>query len=161
MLFRSEGKIKPTRRTRLHGSTPLEIISTYNAEIRGICNYYSLASNFNTLNYFSYLMEYSCLKTLAGKHKSKISKIKEKYKDGKGKWGIPYETKRGFMRSYIAKLSDCRNSNEFNDIIGNAETMYRLSRNSFESRLIANECELCGTTNAKQYEIHHVNKVKT
>ena len=54
-----------------------------------------LASNYRNLNYFSYLMEYSCLKTLAWKHKCKLSKIYDKYRIGAKRWGIPYETKSG------------------------------------------------------------------
>lgn len=42
----------------------VEITDSYNAQTRGICNYYSMASNYSKLSYFVYLMEYSCLKTL-------------------------------------------------------------------------------------------------
>ncbi len=155
-----DGVIMPIKRTRILHCTSLEIVNTFNAELRGLSNYYSLASNFNSLNYFSYLMEYSCLKTLANKHKSTIGQIKEKYKDGNGKWGIPYETKKGYKRCYIAKYSDCRKRKSISDIIPDTESIYRLSKTTFESRLAAKECELCGTTESKQYEIHHVNKVK-
>ena len=154
------GTIEPIERTKLANCTPLEIVSTYNAELRGICNYYSLASNFSSLNYFSYLMEYSCLKTLARKHKCSIGKIKARYKDGKGKWGIPYDTKKGEKRCYFATFSDCKESKTSGDIIINAESIYKLSRTTFESRLAAKECELCGTTEAEAYEMHHTNKVK-
>jgi hypothetical protein len=34
------------------------------------------------------------------------------------------------------------------------------SRITFESRLKAKQCELCGTKESERYEIHHVNKVK-
>ena len=69
------GEIKPWTRLALTRCSDLEIVTAYNAELRGICNYYSLASNFGKLNYFAYLMEYSCLKTLACKHKTTIAKI--------------------------------------------------------------------------------------
>lgn len=157
---KEDGTIEPIRRTRLSHCTPLEIVNTYNAELRGIANYYSLASNFHKLHYFAYLMEYSCLKTLAGKHKSKIGKTKDKYKDGKGNWGIPYETKTGKKRRYFAKYSDSKNCKAAIDTIQSIEAMNRLSTTTWESRLKAKECELCGNAEAKQYEIHHVNKVK-
>ena len=60
-----DGTLFPIHRKPLVSNTDLEIIMTYNAELRGICNYYSMASNFSKLSYFAYLMEYSCLKTLA------------------------------------------------------------------------------------------------
>ena len=68
----------PVHRKYLIGLTDLEIVSVYNAELRGICNYYGMASNFCKLHYFAYLMEYSCLKTLASKHKTSLSKIIDK-----------------------------------------------------------------------------------
>ena len=138
----------------------LEIIATYNSELRGICNYYNLASNYCQLRYFAYLMEYSCLKTLAAKHNTKISKIIAKFKDGKGGWGIPYETKSGKKRCYFAKYSDCKDSKDGTDNISNAAVIYGYSRNTLEERLKAKVCELCGDTNAEYYEIHHVHKVK-
>lgn len=43
-----------------------------------------LPAIFYKLCYFSYLMEYSCLKTLASKHKCTIAKVVEKFKDHYG-----------------------------------------------------------------------------
>lgn len=119
-----------------------------------------MASNFNKLNYFAYLMEYSCLKTLASKHKCSCGQIKDKYKDGKGKWGIPYETKQGEKRCYFAQYAECKNVKNASDKISGKTTLYAYTKTSFESRLAAKVCELCGTTAAQSYEIHHVHKVK-
>ena len=155
-----DGQLSPIHRPELLGCTELEIVSTYNSELRGICNYYNLASNFCHLNYFSYLMEYSCLKTLANKRKASISKIKNMFKDGKGSWGIPYETKKGKKRCYFVKYSDCKKSANVSDVIDNSAILFRHSVNTFEGRLAAKFCELCGTTESRYYEIHHINKVK-
>jgi len=154
------GAFFPVHRSALLQLTDLEIVSVYNAELRGICNYYSMASNFNKLSYFAYLMEYSCYKTLANKHKSKISKVKAMYKDGRGGWGIPYETKKGKKRCYFAKFSDCKDAINPIDTVSNAAVVYGFSSNTFENRLKAKICELCGTTDSDHYEIHHVNKLK-
>ncbi len=154
------GNIYPNVRKELLHCSDLEIISAYNAEVRGICNYYSLACNINDLGYFTYLMEYSCLKTFAHKYKCSLPKIITKFKDGKGQWGVPYETKQGKKRSYFVKLSDCRKSIVFSDNINNSAVMYKSSRTTLEKRLKACVCELCGTTTAEHYEIHHVHKVK-
>ena len=158
---RKSGEIVPVSRAALLRCTELEIVSQYNAELRGICNYYSIASNYNILNYFSYLMEYSCLKTLAHKLRSNCGKVKVKYKDGNGKWGIPYETKTGKKRCYLAKHSDCRNVTVASDNLPNTSKMlHGYIGTTLESRLSAKVCELCGTSEAEYYEIHHVNKVK-
>lgn len=156
---KDNGKYEPCRRPRLLNRTDLEILAVYNAELRGICNYYGLASNFNKLIYFNYLMEYSCLKTLANKHRSKISKIRGMYKDGTGTWGVPYQTKRGQKRMCFAKYVDCKGK-KFTDIIPQQAKNYSHDVTTMESRLKAKQCELCGCTDSEKYEIHHVNKVK-
>ncbi len=154
------GNCYPIVRTEMLHCTELEIVSSYNAELRGICNYYALASNFNKLNYFAYLMEYSCLKTLAAKHQSSIRKITRKYKDGNGKWGIPYQTKTGGKIAYFADYRKCKSGKDMVDTITQIAFKNRYSRTTFDKRLAAKQCDICGTTEAEQYEVHHVQKVK-
>ena len=157
---KDDGSLFPVHRKYMVALTDLEIVSVYNAELRGICNYYGMASNFNKLSYFAYLMEYSCLKTLASKHKTSLSKTIDKYKDGTGRWGIPYETKQGSNRRYFANYADCKSSRMVTDYISNAAIVYGYAVNTLENRLKAKVCELCGTTESDHYEIHHVNKLK-
>lgn len=159
-IQKSDGTLFPVHRNSLLRLTDLEIVTVYNDELRGICNYYGMASNFNRLKYLSYLMKYSCLKTLAAKHKSSISKVVAMYKDGKGDWGVPYETKTGAKRRYFANYIDCKEAKNPTDIISNAAIIYGQSVTTLEKRLKARVCELCGTTESDHYEIHHVNKLK-
>lgn len=159
-IQKEDGSMFPVHRKYLIGLTDLEIISVYNAELRGICNYYGMASNFCKLHYFAYLMEYSCLKTLASKHKTSLSKIIDKFNDGTGKWGVPYETKLGNKRRYFANYADCKGKGSATDYISNAAVVYGYAVNTLENRLKAKVCELCGTTESNHYEVHHINKLK-
>lgn len=159
-IQKEDGSMFPVHRKYLIGLTDLEIVSVYNAELRGICNYYGMASNFCKLHYFSYLMEYSCLKTLASKHKTSLSKIIDKFNDGTGKWGVPYETKMGSKRRYFANYADCKGKGSATDYISNAAVVYGYAVNTLENRLKAKVCELCGTTESNHYEVHHINKLK-
>ncbi len=159
-IQKEDGSMFPVHRKYLIGLTDLEIVSVYNAELRGICNYYGMASNFCKLHYFSYLMEYSCLKTLASKHKTSLSKIIDKFNDGTGKWGVPYETKMGSKRRYFANYADCKGKGSATDYISNAAVVYGYAVNTLENRLKAKVCELCGTTESDHYEVHHINKLK-
>jgi hypothetical protein len=154
------GEIKPWTRLALTRCSDLEIVTAYNAELRGICNYYSLASNFGKLNYFAYLMEYSCLKTLACKHKTTIAKIIRRNKDGKGKWRIAYKNKKGDCYCYFANFSECKESSFSIDAIDTTAMKHTRTKTVFEQRLAAKVCELCGCTDAEHYDIHHVHKVK-
>ena len=156
-----DGHLFPTWRRNMICLTPLEIVTTYNSELRGLCNYYGMASNFNSLQYFAYLMEYSCLKTLAAKAGSTLSQIRAKYKDGKGGWGIPYSTKQGEKRRYFADYRESQTKKQSCvDSVANKRVIYNNARNSLETRLKAKVCELCGSTEAQCYQVHHVHKVK-
>ena len=160
VVCQGQGRLWPIKRHSLLNLTDLEIISIYNAELRGICNYYNMASNFGKLAYFAYLMEYSCLKTFAAKYKCSTKKVIAKFQDGSGKWGIPYETKTGMKRGYFAKWQNCKEIEGASDIKAKALAVFAQSVTTFEARLKAKTCEVCGTTESKRFEIHHVNKLK-
>jgi len=155
-----DGEIEHIARKYLYRCTDLEIVDTYNSELRGICNYYGIASNFISLNYFAYLMEYSCLKTLAGKHKTTSKQIRDKFPTGTGGWGIPYETAKGQKCRTFAKYTECKGSDSFNDVIVEYAIRHAGTKTTLEKRLAAQVCELCGKTNTP-LAMHHVNKVKT
>lgn len=159
VIQKGDGRLFPVHRKYLVNSTDLEIVTIYNSELRGICNYYRLAANFNKLSYFAYLMEYSCLKTIAARHKSSISKVIKKYRYKKN-WGIPYETKSGSKIRFFARYSECKSGSNYSDAISFAALSYGYSINTLENRLKAHVCELCGATDSLSYEIHHVNKLK-
>ena len=154
-----DGKLQSQHRNAVLNNTDLEIIDSYNSQTRGICNYYSMASNFNKLDYFVYLMEYSCLKTLARKHQRSIGQIISKYKYGKI-WAIPYETKKGKKYMPIVRMTDLRGkrtSRYKQNLDKIVEPYYGFSE--LEKRISAKKCELCGEENT-DFEIHHVNKMK-
>ena len=159
-IQKPNGSLRPVHRAELLHLSDLEIVSSYNSELRGVCNYYNLAVNFSRLSYFAYLMEYSCLRTLANKHRSSVPKMIHKFEDGHGRWGIPYETKSGVKRCYFANYSDSKSVKNPTDRITNATQISRLSVNTLEKRLMAHICELCGSTTSDRYEVHHINKLK-
>lgn len=155
-----QGELRPISRPSIMRLSAYEILATYNAELRGLCNYYGLASNYSSLQYFAYLMEYSCLKTLAAKHQSSVAKMHKHYKDGQGHWGVPYETKSGTRRLYFAKYLECKKPAIVKDTFVRAPLLFAHSVNSFESKLKAKECQFCGTTDSEHYEVHHVNRLR-
>lgn len=142
-----DGKLQSQHRNAILRNTDLEIVDSYNAQTRGICNYYRMASNFGKLKFLVYLMEYSCLKTLARKHQMSISQIIEKFRFGKT-WAIPYETKMGKTQMAIARFADLNSKKKlkyFDDVDVVVKPYYGF--NELEKRLKANKCELCGAEN--------------
>lgn len=153
-----DGTQEPIARKYLYGCTDLEILFAFNAELCGICNYYALASNFTRLSYFAYFMEYSCLKTIAGKHQTTSRQVIKHYKSD-GKWSIPYQTKSGKKRCYFANYMDCKRAVTFDEIITDYAVVHATTRTTVDKRLSARVCELCGKSNIPLV-MHHVNKVK-
>lgn len=151
-----DGKFKPIHRTALLNLSDSEIVEHYNSEARGLCNYYNLACDYHTLDYFCYLMEYSCLKTIANKHKSSIRKIIRQYKDGKT-WSVPYETKNGTKYRRPVKIADCKRGFLTDTVF--QRTKYNW-KTTVRQRLNAHICELCGTKSADLYEVHMVRSLK-
>ncbi|CDQ18178.1 Retron-type reverse transcriptase [Halobacillus karajensis] len=66
---------KIMHRANLVNHTESEILSTYNAELRKMANYYKLASNYHHLERVFHLAESSFLKTIAHKRKSTSMKV--------------------------------------------------------------------------------------
>lgn len=148
-----DGRLKPMHRPTLLNLSDSEIVEQYNAEMRGLLNYYNLAVDYHTLDYFCYLMEYSCLKTIANKHKTSVRKVIRKYKDGHT-WSVPYETKNGTKRVRPVKIADCKRG-ETSDVV------YQRTKFNFKTtirqRLNAHVCELCGKKHVDElYEVHVV-----
>lgn len=152
------GKARPF----LQCLSDLEIVTTYNAEIRGLYNYYALAENVSSrMDMIYHVMEYSCLKTLAGKHKTSVSKIKTQYKIGKD-WGVRYNTKSetGKIR-YFYNQGFAKNTTPIKnyEIDNNVNTAIYANRTELEQRMMAHKCEMCGKENVP-FNIHHIHKLK-
>lgn len=151
---------EPVRRSCLLHLDDLEILNQYNAEIRGLYNYYRLANNVSVLNNFYYVMRYSMLKTFAGKYRTRISRIIRKYRKGKD-FAVEYLQKNGKVgRTLFYNKGFCRDTKvgkENPDIVARAVENY--GSNSLIKRLKANKCEWCGAENVP-LEMHHIRKLK-
>lgn len=144
----------------------LEILTQYNAEIRGLYNYYCYAENSTVIQNFAYIMEYSLYKTFANKYKSTMSKIIRKFKkpvDGKMVFGVNYKTQKGSQTSFLY-----HNGFRKHDIIKSSlpkcdDTMPKChfikSGTSLMNRIESRTCEMCGAMDVP-LEMHHVRKLK-
>src|SRR5262249_43795476 len=71
---------KPACRKPMVNETHYHIVGRFGAEYRGIVQYYLLAGDVYRLDRLHWVMETSMLKTLAGKHRSSVSKMAARYK---------------------------------------------------------------------------------
>jgi group II intron reverse transcriptase/maturase len=147
----------------------LDIIAQYNAEIRGLYNYYALATDVSTkIGTFKFYHYFSLAKTIARKEKSSVKKVIEKYgveiprkqQTGTRKIiGIEYETKAGkktltYFNEPLKKIDEPLTNVEDRPLV-------KTNRCQLIDRLNKNECELCGKTGEPQeFQVHHVRKLK-
>lgn len=135
------------------------IISRYNAELRGLYNYYRLAINVCNLGKFHGIMRHSCLKTLAAKYNSTVMKMYTKYRSEEGDFGANYKTKSGIKRCEFYHDGYRRNKKiapEFADMMPRFRNNIR--PHSLAGRLKSGKCEVCGASPVKVY-MHHVKRL--
>ncbi len=77
-LYMSGGQ--PAQRGQLLHDDDFTIVAKFQAEYRGLVQYYLLAQDVFRLGKLQWVMETSLLKTLAGKHRSTVTKMARKYK---------------------------------------------------------------------------------
>lgn len=151
---------KPVHRPYLLKLSDIEIISIYNAEIRGLYNYYKLANNVSVLYKFMYFMKYSLYKTFATKYKTTMRKIIRKYSRNQI-FMVSYETKEGTKYRALYNEGFHReqrpNIQQQIDVFPNT-TIYTC-RTELTQRLLANRCEWCNEQGSP-VEVHHVRKLK-
>lgn len=152
-------RYKPKHRTYLINNDDLEILERYNAEIRGLYNFYSLANNCHTLHTFKYIMEYSMYKTFAAKYKSTVVKICKKYKKDKV-FTVSYKNKNGkTLTRQFYHDGFKRKRQDYAQCCDKEPVRYFYTATSLIDRLKAKRCELCGKENVK-LDMHHVRKLK-
>ena len=151
---------EPVRRPGLIRLDDIEILNQYNAEVRGMYNYYRLANNATVLNAFVYVMKYSMYKTFAGKYRTSMRKIIRKYCRNKD-FTVSYQTKSGTKSVVFYNQGVRRNdkviATENPDIIGRTNENRRYTR--LTDRLQGHVCEFCGAE-TENIEIHHIRKLK-
>ena len=150
---------KPLHRGKLMHKDAIAIISQFNAEIRGLYNYYSMAENVSVLNHFAFIMERSFLKTLAAKGNTTCNKIRKKYEQD-GVISIPYVTKSGPKRCEFYHDGFTKKATLPPVTADTLPQYVKYARqNSLAKRLKAGVCELCGTE-TKEIHMHHVRRLK-
>ena len=152
-------------RTDLYRCDDIVILMKYNAEIRGLYNYYSLARNASTLGNFASYMKYSMFKTFASKYRTTVNKIKDRY-FYKGKFCVEYETKKGPKKMFIfdgpfeCKMKPFQSKTPWIEQVEVMPAYKKYVRaNSIVTRIKKRRCELCGEYTTEP-EIHQVKKLK-
>lgn len=154
---------EPASRPEMLQDQDFTIISKYQAEYRGVVQYYLLASNVYRLGRLRWVMETSLLKTLAGKHQATVSATARKYK-------AVMETSQGPRVCFRVVVERGEDKKPLTAWFGGiplkrqreAKPLDRApilatTGNELIQRLLAGSCELCGSP--KRLEVHHIRKL--
>jgi len=151
---------KPRTRGKLVNRPKIEIISKYNAEIRGLYNFYRLANNVSVLNKFAFIMEGSLLKTFAAKGHSSAKQMRLKHTRD-GVLGVDYENRAGMRRCEFYRGGFTHKNEAMPDLVDLLPQYRKYDKpNSLANRLKAGTCELCGGK-TDDIRIRHVRALKS
>jgi hypothetical protein len=154
---------KPARRTPLMNMDDYTIVSIFGAEYRGVAQYYLLASDVYRLNRLNWVMETSLLKTLAGKHRSTVSKTAAKYK---AKVETPYGLRTCFeatversggRKPLVARYGGIPLRWQKKAVLEDRKPDRAVGPKELVTRLLSGRCEICERSGKVQ--VHHIRRL--
>lgn len=150
---------------RAHDSD-FRIVARYQAEFRGIAEYYQLAYNRHRLGSLRYVMERSMTKTLGHKNKISVNKVWNRYRST---WQTPAGPRRGLQvkiersagkKPLVARWGGISLARRTTRVVLKDELpgIWRKRPAELIGRLLSGRCELCKTQT--DVETHHVRRLK-
>ncbi len=134
-----------------------EIVQAYNAELRGLANYYALAYSAKTyLHRLHRVWQVSLFKTLAAKRKRSVSQVARSLKTEAG-YALVTPLENGAERRLeLYNPKHLRRPSVDPDPVANIGWAW--SRSELIRRLTASRCDYCNDANVP-CEVHHVRKL--
>ena len=155
---------KPIHRPERRHDSDFSIVAQYQAEYRGVVQYYQLAYNVHRFSRLKWVMERSLTTTLAGKHRTRVSKIYKRYAatlrrpEGTYK-GLRVVVARGEgRRPLVAEWGGIPLRRRKDAVLNDRPGRIWNVGTELLQRLTADSCELCGSR--EQVEVHHVRALK-
>ena len=161
-LYMQRGK--PAQRAQLLDDSDYSIVGKYQAEYRGVVQYYLLAQNVGLFGKLKWVAETSLLKTLAGKHKSSVAAMARKYKattqtDYGPRKCLRVEVQRDKgKKPLVAQFGGIPLKRKHDAVIIDHTPQFLMTnRSELLQSVLADTCELCGSN--ERVEVHHIRKL--
>jgi hypothetical protein len=161
-LYMSKGR--PAQRGALLHDEDFTIVAKHQAEYRGLVQYYLLAQDVFRLGRLHWVMETSLLKTLAGKHRSTVTKMARTYKSTVETAHGPRTclqvtvARDGGRKPLVARFGGIPLKRQRTAVITDrSPVMASTRRNELIHRLLAECCEICDAQESLQ--VHHIRKL--
>jgi hypothetical protein len=154
---------KAIHRAELLQDSDFTILETYQAEYRGIVEYYRLAYNLRSLGRLKWVMEKSLTMTLASKFKMTVPAATEKYKatflvGEKTYKGLQVTRHREGKEPLVARWGGIPLLWNLKANLNDRPPGVGKGRTELEKRLLAEYCEYCGSQ--ENIEVHHIRGLK-
>jgi group II intron reverse transcriptase/maturase len=152
-----DGKVH--HRTELMNDSEYDIIIRYQAEYRGLVQYYTLAQNRCRLGYVGFTMETSLLKTLASKGRTTFAKTLKRLKSTTQsphgpRTCLKLTIERAGQRPLVAIFGGLSLRRKQTAMKDQVLMPYIRRRSEIVERLLNNTCEVCGSK--EHIQMHHV-----
>jgi len=159
--YMSDGQ--PRHRAEIVEDSDFTILETYQAQYRGIVEYYRMAYNLKVLSKLKWVMERSLVMTLANKFKTSVPKIYNKYQarimtDGKVYRGLRAKREREGKEPLVATWGGVSLIWKVRAKLDDQPQPIRNGRTELVQRLLADKCEYCRST--ESLEVHHIRAMK-
>ena len=147
---------------RLHDS-PYSIVEQYQVEFRGVVNYYRRATNLGALNHLRWVMEMSLAKTLAGKLKISVPQVFKRYKttiqtDNGPRKVLMVKVDEPGKKPLVTHWGGVSLARDNTATLIDTQVPILNGRTELVQRLLADTCELCGST--VKVQVHHIRAMK-
>jgi len=156
---------KAHHRAELVNDSDFDIVAKYGAEFRGLVQFYKLARNIRRFGKVERTIRLSLLKTLANKLKTTVRDVWRRYKTrhitAHGlRTGLIVIVPRDGKDSLIAKFGELALRRQKDVVIQDEKPTWTtyVKRTELIQRLLANKCELCGSSEG--IDVHHVRALK-
>jgi group II intron reverse transcriptase/maturase len=147
---------------RTHDSV-FSTIARYQAEYRGLVEYYKMAHNLSQLGTLKWVMETSLVKTLANKLKISVPQVYDRYGttiwvENKPSKGLETRTQREGKKPLVAQWGGISLKRQMDAVLNDQQHRIWNKTTELEQRLLAETCELCGSQ--EHVEVHHIRALK-
>lgn len=154
---------KPVHLSERLQETDYSIVATYQAEYRGIVQYYRLAFNVGRLWWLHGIMQLSLAKTLACKHKTRATHILQRYRTrvstphGEATALEVVQDRGQGQKPLVARFGGLELRRQPQARLNDQPKLIFNGRTELVQRLLAQQCELCGSQT--DCEVHHIRKL--
>lgn len=142
-----------------------QIVQKYARIMRGIFNYYAPCEKLSRLYHISYILQYSCAKTIAGRKKISMPQVFKRY-------GLNLTIKKIFTTSKtekirVQKFYDIKTLKQMKktkkekglNMLANEYDPFRIIEHWRTKFKVFGECCICGSTD--NIELHHINSISS